>query len=143
MKNLQGYQSSNHTASAGGMALVSDGEVVVFDDIDDNWTQNLRLDLPNINAPAALPPTSMVDDDDDDLLLQHQQQQLLQQQLQQQHQAKSPPEPLSSSLCSSPSPTTTYHRNATDFFKVWFLLNCLFTFFFYLKSLTLSRVFVT
>ncbi|XP_031777781.1 serine-rich adhesin for platelets isoform X11 [Nasonia vitripennis] len=106
-----GYQSSNHNATSGrNMALVSDGEVVVFDDIDDNW-QNLRLDLgPSSNATTSQQQSHGASAiADDDLLLQshHHQQQ-----------GRTPPEPLSSSICSSPSPTTTYHRNSSDFFKV-------------------------
>ncbi|XP_023247225.1 uncharacterized protein LOC106644142 isoform X4 [Copidosoma floridanum] len=104
-----GYQSSNHktplvrhVSGPPGMALVNDGEVVVFDDIDDNW-QNLRLDLGSTNAPTT---TSSAQQHVDELFLQHQQQ------------TRTPPEPLSSSLCSSPSPTTTYHRNTSDFFKM-------------------------
>ncbi|KAJ8667442.1 hypothetical protein QAD02_009105, partial [Eretmocerus hayati] len=114
-----GYQTSNHNATLGrgitsGMSLVNDGEVVVFDDIDDNW-QDLRLELGSSNttgimtASNTLPSSGSLLADNDDLLLLHQQQQ------QHQQQSRTPP---SSSLCSSPSPTTTYHRNTSDFFKV-------------------------
>ena len=114
----QGYQSSNHNATpartgtaAGGMSLVSDGEVVVFDDIDDNWA-GLRLDLGSSSTTASQLHGGPGVLADDDALFQQQQQQ------HQQQQGRTPPEPLSSSLCSSPSPTTTYHRNSSDFFKV-------------------------
>ncbi|XP_011502751.1 PREDICTED: uncharacterized protein LOC105366119 [Ceratosolen solmsi marchali] len=101
-----GYQSSNYnTTHPNNMAIVRDGEVVVFDDIDDNW-QNLRLEFNSTNTPT----THTIDEQL--ILQQHHHQQ------QHQNQGRTPPEPLSSSLCSSPSPTRTYHRTTSDFFKV-------------------------
>ncbi|XP_044016997.1 uncharacterized protein LOC122858276 isoform X3 [Aphidius gifuensis] len=93
-KNCLDYQSNN-TTPAKSMAIVSDGEVVVFDDIDDNW-QNLRerLDINTTNT------TKINTTDKDD----NQQRRIIQ-------------EPLGSSVGSSPSPTS-FTRTTSDFFKV-------------------------
>ncbi|XP_006623906.1 uncharacterized protein LOC102678519 isoform X15 [Apis dorsata] len=95
-KSCIDYQSS-HTTPARSMAIVSDGEVVVFDDIDDNW-QNLPLDLTN--------NTNQVTSTNLNLETEGSQKGCI------------PPEPLSSSIESTPSPTTAYHRNTSEFFKV-------------------------
>ncbi|XP_051173849.1 uncharacterized protein LOC127289758 isoform X5 [Leptopilina boulardi] len=92
-KNCIDYQS-NHTTPARSMAIVSDGEVVVFDDIDDNW-QGLRLDLGSTN-------TSQINNTNSDLGVDDT------------HRGRIPPEPPSSSVGSSP----TFHQNSTEFFKV-------------------------
>ncbi|XP_057323781.1 uncharacterized protein LOC130666622 isoform X3 [Microplitis mediator] len=108
-KNCIDYQS-NHTTPARSMAIVSDGEVVVFDDIDDNW-QGLRLDLGTTNnttTNSQINTTSYLNSDQDDV----------QQQQQQQRSSRIPPEPPGSSVGSSPSPTSMYPRNTSDFFKV-------------------------
>ncbi|XP_011298370.1 uncharacterized protein [Fopius arisanus] len=94
-KNCVDYQS-NHTTPARSMAIVSDGEVVVFDDIDDNW-QGLRLDLGTTNAQQVI-NTSLNSEQEDVRRI--------------------PSEPLESSVGSTPSPTSTYPRNTSDFFKV-------------------------
>ncbi|XP_012277018.1 uncharacterized protein LOC105697863 [Orussus abietinus] len=96
-KNCVDYQS-NHTTPARSMAIVSDGEVVVFDDIDDNW-QGLRLDLASTDANQVT--TSGLDLETDEL-----------------QRGRIPPEPPSSSIGSTPSPTAGYRRNTSDFFKV-------------------------
>ncbi|XP_043800909.1 uncharacterized protein LOC122719288 isoform X3 [Apis laboriosa] len=93
-KSCIDYQS-NHTTPARSMAIVSDGEVVVFDDIDDNW-QNLPLDLTN--------NTNQVTSTNLNLETEGSQKGCI------------PPEP--SSIESTPSPTTAYHRNTSEFFKV-------------------------
>ncbi|XP_014222639.1 uncharacterized protein LOC106649641 isoform X12 [Trichogramma pretiosum] len=89
------YPTSNHNTTPGrmnsrGLSLVNDGEVVVFDDIDDNW--------------MSITATSLQQQHDEML---------------QSHSAslktRTPP---SSSACSTPSPGATYHRNSTDFFKM-------------------------
>ncbi|XP_076224628.1 uncharacterized protein LOC116432350 isoform X3 [Nomia melanderi] len=92
------YQS-NHTTPARSMAIVSDGEVVVFDDIDDNW-QNLRLDLSSNNSNQVTSNTNINHESEES------------------QRGRIPPEPLSSSIGSTPSPTTAYHRNTSEFFKV-------------------------
>ncbi|XP_015127071.1 uncharacterized protein LOC107048400 isoform X5 [Diachasma alloeum] len=94
-KNCVDYQS-NHTTPARSMAIVSDGEVVVFDDIDDNW-QGLRLDLGTTNT-QQVNNTCLNSEQDDGRRI--------------------PSEPLESSVGSTPSPTSTYPRNTSDFFKV-------------------------
>ncbi|XP_035717811.1 uncharacterized protein LOC118439795 isoform X6 [Vespa mandarinia] len=96
-KNCVDYQS-NHTTPARSMAIVSDGEVVVFDDIDDNW-QGLRLDLASNNTTQVT--TTNIDLETED-----------------QQRGRIPPEPPSSSVGSTPSPTTAYHHNTSEFFKV-------------------------
>ncbi|XP_033330598.2 uncharacterized protein LOC117222785 isoform X1 [Megalopta genalis] len=96
-KSCIDYQS-NHTTPARSMAIVSDGEVVVFDDIDDNW-QNLRLDLSSNNTNQVTSTN-------------------LNHESEESQRGRIPPEPLSSSIGSSPSPTTAYHRNTSEFFKV-------------------------
>lgn len=95
-KNCVDYQS-NHTTPARSMAIVSDGEVVVFDDIDDNW-QGLRLDLGSSNTSQINTSLDLGSDET--------------------HRGRIPPEPPSSSVGSSPSPTQTYHHSSSDFFKV-------------------------
>lgn len=113
-KNCIDYQS-NHTTPARSMAIVSDGEVVVFDDIDDNW-QGLRLDLGTTNnttTNSQINTTSYLNSDQDDVQ---------QQQQQQQRSSRIPPEPPGSSVGSSPSPTSMYPRNTSDFFKVHYIL---------------------
>ncbi|XP_026294705.1 uncharacterized protein LOC412594 isoform X6 [Apis mellifera] len=95
-KNCIDYQS-NHTTPARSMAIVSDGEVVVFDDIDDNW-QNLPLDLTNNTNQVTSTNLSLETEES--------------------QKGRIPPEPLSSSIESTPSPTTAYHRNTSEFFKV-------------------------
>lgn len=94
-KSCVDYQA-NHNTPARSMAIVSDGEVVVFDDIDDNW-QGLRLDLATNNTNQV---TSLDLETDDS------------------HRGRVAPEPPSSSVGSTPSPTTAYHRNTSEFFKV-------------------------
>ncbi|XP_043686780.1 uncharacterized protein LOC122638130 isoform X7 [Vespula pensylvanica] len=96
-KNCVDYQS-NHTTPARSMAIVSDGEVVVFDDIDDNW-QGLRLDLASNNTTQIT--TTNIDLETEDP-----------------QRGRIPPEPPSSSVGSTPSPTTAYHHNTSEFFKV-------------------------
>ncbi|XP_043525289.1 serine-rich adhesin for platelets-like isoform X6 [Frieseomelitta varia] len=96
-KSCIDYQS-NHTTPARSMAIVSDGEVVVFDDIDDNW-QNLRLDLTSSNTNQVTPINLNLETEES-------------------QRGRIPPEPLSSSIGSTPSPTTAYHRNTSEFFKV-------------------------
>ncbi|XP_076301142.1 uncharacterized protein LOC143219157 isoform X2 [Lasioglossum baleicum] len=96
-KSCIDYQS-NHTTPARSMAIVSDGEVVVFDDIDDNW-QNLRLDLSSNNTNQVTSTN-------------------LNHESEESQRGRIPPEPLSSSIGSTPSPTTAYHRNTSEFFKV-------------------------
>ncbi|CAL7941445.1 unnamed protein product [Xylocopa violacea] len=96
-KSCIDYQS-NHTTPARSMAIVSDGEVVVFDDIDDNW-QNLRLDLTSNNT-NQVPSTNLNLESEES------------------QRGRIPPEPLSSSIGSTPSPTTAYHCNTSEFFKV-------------------------
>ncbi|XP_060817549.1 uncharacterized protein LOC132908030 isoform X7 [Bombus pascuorum] len=96
-KSCIDYQS-NHTTPARSMAIVSDGEVVVFDDIDDNW-QNLRLDLTSNNTNQVTPTNLSLETEES-------------------QRGRIPPEPLSSSIGSTPSPTTAYHRNTSEFFKV-------------------------
>ncbi|XP_048269822.1 uncharacterized protein LOC100650027 isoform X10 [Bombus terrestris] len=96
-KSCIDYQS-NHTTPARSMAIVSDGEVVVFDDIDDNW-QNLRLDLTSNNTNQVTPTNLSLE-------------------IEESQRGRIPPEPLSSSIGSTPSPTTAYHRNTSEFFKV-------------------------
>lgn len=96
-KSCVDYQS-NHNTPARSMAIVSDGEVVVFDDIDDNW-QGLRLDLASSNTNQVT--TTNLDLETDDL-----------------QRGRIAPEPPSSSVGSTPSPTTAYHRNTSEFFKV-------------------------
>lgn len=103
--NCLDYQSNN-TTPARSMAIVSDGEVVVFDDIDDNW-QGLRLDLNNTTTTQVNSICLNSSDQDDN----QQRRNIIQ-------------EPIGgSSLCSSPSPTS-FPRNTSDFFKVfnWFIL---------------------
>ncbi|XP_061928071.1 uncharacterized protein LOC107992898 isoform X10 [Apis cerana] len=95
-KSCIDYQS-NHTTPARSMAIVSDGEVVVFDDIDDNW-QNLPLDLTNNTNQVTSTNLSLETEES--------------------QKGRIPPEPLSSSIESTPSPTTAYHRNTSEFFKV-------------------------
>ncbi|XP_020287639.1 uncharacterized protein LOC109856598, partial [Pseudomyrmex gracilis] len=95
-KSCIDYQS-NHNTPARSMAIVSDGEVVVFDDIDDNW-QGLRLDLASNNTNQV---TTNLDLETDDS-----------------QRGRIAPEPPSSSVGSTPSPTTAYHRNTSEFFKV-------------------------
>lgn len=95
-KNCIDYQS-NHTTPARSMAIVSDGEVVVFDDIDDNW-QNLPLDLTNNTNQVTSTNLNLETEES--------------------QKGRIPPEPLSSSIESTPSPTTAYHRNTSEFFKV-------------------------
>ncbi|XP_043263245.1 uncharacterized protein LOC122403668 isoform X3 [Colletes gigas] len=90
------YQS-NHTTPARSMAIVSDGEVVVFDDIDDNW-QNLRLDLTSNNTNQVTSTNLNLESEES-------------------QRGRIPPEPPSSSIGSTPSPTTAY-RNTSEFFKV-------------------------
>lgn len=99
-KNCIDYQS-NHTTPARSMAIVSDGEVVVFDDIDDNW-QNLPLDLTNNTNQVTSTNLSLETEES--------------------QKGRIPPEPLSSSIESTPSPTTAYHRNTSEFFKVFYLI---------------------
>lgn len=99
-KSCLDYQS-NHTTPARSMAIVSDGEVVVFDDIDDNW-QNLRLDLSSNNTNQVTSTNINLETEES-------------------QRGRIPPEPLSSSIGSTPSPTTAYHRNTSEFFKVFFL----------------------
>ncbi|XP_014468510.1 PREDICTED: uncharacterized protein LOC106741233 [Dinoponera quadriceps] len=94
-KSCVDYQS-NHNTPARSMAIVSDGEVVVFDDIDDNW-QGLRLDLASSNTNQIT--TTGLDLETDE-------------------RGRIAPEPPSSSVGSTPSPTTAYHRNTSEFFKV-------------------------
>ncbi|XP_066584859.1 serine-rich adhesin for platelets-like isoform X3 [Prorops nasuta] len=94
-KNCVDYQS-NHTTPARSMAIVSDGEVVVFDDIDDHW-QGLRIDLNNTNQHIKTN---------------------LELETEESQRSRIPTEPLSSSVGSTPSPTTAYHRNTSEFFKV-------------------------
>ncbi|XP_020709256.2 uncharacterized protein LOC105687945 isoform X3 [Athalia rosae] len=94
-KNCVDYQS-NHTTPARSMAIVNDGEVVVFDDIDDNW-QGLRLDLGPTNATQNTTDNLDIDTEDSQRGRMH-------------------PEPPGSSVGSTPSPA--YHRNTSDFFKV-------------------------
>ncbi|XP_032684903.1 uncharacterized protein LOC116850552 isoform X4 [Odontomachus brunneus] len=96
-KSCVDYQS-NHNTPARSMAIVSDGEVVVFDDIDDNW-QGLRLDLASSNTNQIT--TTNLDLETDDS-----------------QRGRIAPEPPSSSVGSTPSPTTAYHRNTSEFFKV-------------------------
>ncbi|XP_036140596.1 uncharacterized protein LOC105831729 isoform X8 [Monomorium pharaonis] len=96
-KSCVDYQS-NHNTPARSMAIVSDGEVVVFDDIDDNW-QGLRLDLASNNTNQVM--TTSLDLETDDS-----------------QRGRIAPEPPSSSVGSTPSPTTAYHRNTSEFFKV-------------------------
>ncbi|XP_025163830.1 uncharacterized protein LOC105192582 isoform X5 [Harpegnathos saltator] len=96
-KSCVDYQS-NHNTPARSMAIVSDGEVVVFDDIDDNW-QGLRLDLASSNTNQITTTSLDVETDDS-------------------QRGRIAPEPPSSSVGSTPSPTTAYHRNTSDFFKV-------------------------
>ncbi|XP_053984535.1 uncharacterized protein LOC128879428 isoform X6 [Hylaeus volcanicus] len=96
-KSCIDYQS-NHTTPARSMAIVSDGEVVVFDDIDDNW-QNLRLDLTSNNTNQVTSTNLNLESEES-------------------QRGRIPPEPLSSSIGSTPSPTTAYHRNTSEFFKV-------------------------
>ncbi|XP_025986281.1 uncharacterized protein LOC105196047 isoform X7 [Solenopsis invicta] len=96
-KSCVDYQS-NHNTPARSMAIVSDGEVVVFDDIDDNW-QGLRLDLASSNTNQVT--TTSLDLETDDS-----------------QRGRIAPEPPSSSVGSTPSPTTAYHRNSSEFFKV-------------------------
>ncbi|XP_018366544.1 PREDICTED: uncharacterized protein LOC108763420 isoform X9 [Trachymyrmex cornetzi] len=96
-KSCVDYQS-NHNTPARSMAIVSDGEVVVFDDIDDNW-QGLRLDLASSNTNQVT--TTNLDLETDDS-----------------QRGRIAPEPPSSSVGSTPSPTTAYHRNTSEFFKV-------------------------
>lgn len=98
-KNCIDYQS-NHTTPARSMAIVSDGEVVVFDDIDDNW-QGLRLDLGTTNVGQAATGCLDADRDDD-----------------RQHRNRVQNDRPSSSVGSTPSPTPTYPRNTSEFFKV-------------------------
>ncbi|XP_046597868.1 uncharacterized protein LOC107221262 isoform X14 [Neodiprion lecontei] len=95
-KNCVDYQS-NHTTPARSMAIVSDGEVVVFDDIDDNW-RGLRLDLGPTNA-GQQNTTDNIDIETEDS-----------------QRGRMHPEPPGSSVGSTPSPA--YHRNTSDFFKV-------------------------
>ena len=95
-KNCVDYQS-NHTTPARSMAIVSDGEVVVFDDIDDNW-QGLRLDLGPTNTSQISTSLNLGTDDT--------------------HRSRIPPDPPSSSVGSTPSPTATYQQNSSDFYKV-------------------------
>ncbi|XP_015603632.1 uncharacterized protein LOC107271759 isoform X11 [Cephus cinctus] len=95
-KNCVDYQS-NHTTPARSMAIVSDGEVVVFDDIDDNW-QGLRLDLGSSNADQVGDSLDLETDET--------------------RRGRMHPEPPSSSVGSTPSPTPPHHRNTSDFFKV-------------------------
>ncbi|XP_046747174.1 uncharacterized protein LOC124411788 isoform X9 [Diprion similis] len=95
-KNCVDYQS-NHTTPARSMAIVSDGEVVVFDDIDDNW-RGLRLDLGSTNA-GQQNTTDNIDIETEDS-----------------QRGRMHPEPPGSSVGSTPSPA--YHRNTSDFFKV-------------------------
>ncbi|XP_014607419.1 PREDICTED: uncharacterized protein LOC106788567 isoform X7 [Polistes canadensis] len=96
-KNCVDYQS-NHTTPARSMAIVSDGEVVVFDDIDDNW-QGLRLDLASNNTTQVTTTNLDLETEDPP-------------------RGRIPPEPPSSSVGSTPSPTTAYHHNTSEFFKV-------------------------
>ncbi|XP_076177259.1 uncharacterized protein LOC143151727 isoform X2 [Ptiloglossa arizonensis] len=96
-KSCIDYQS-NHTTPARSMAIVSDGEVVVFDDIDDNW-QNLRLDITSNNANQVTSTNLNLESEES-------------------QRGRIPPEPLSSSIGSTPSPTTASHRNTSEFFKV-------------------------
>lgn len=98
-KNCLDYQS-NHTTPARSMAIVSDGEVVVFDDIDDNW-QGLRLDLGSNNSGQQNNTDNIVDIDTENS-----------------QRGRIHPEPPGSSVGSTPSPA--YHRNTSDFFKVKF-----------------------
>uniref|UniRef100_A0ABD2VU22 Protein lin-10 n=1 Tax=Trichogramma kaykai TaxID=54128 RepID=A0ABD2VU22_9HYME len=89
------YPTSNHNTTPGrmnsrGLSLVNDGEVVVFDDIDDNW--------------MSITATSLQQQHDE--MLQSHSVSL---------KTRTPP---SSSACSTPSPGATYHRNSTDFFKM-------------------------
>ncbi|XP_072752038.1 uncharacterized protein [Anoplolepis gracilipes] len=96
-KSCIDYQS-NHNTPARSMAIVSDGEVVVFDDIDDNW-QELRLDLASSNTNQITATSVDLETDDS-------------------QRGRIAPEPPSSSVGSTPSPTTAYHRNTSEFFKV-------------------------
>ncbi|XP_071553723.1 uncharacterized protein [Temnothorax nylanderi] len=96
-KSCVDYQS-NHNTPARSMAIVSDGEVVVFDDIDDNW-QGLRLDLASSNTNQVTTTSLELEIDDS-------------------QRGRVAPEPPSSSVGSTPSPTTAYHRNTSEFFKV-------------------------
>ncbi|XP_077255901.1 uncharacterized protein LOC143893877 isoform X10 [Temnothorax americanus] len=96
-KSCVDYQSNRNTP-ARSMAIVSDGEVVVFDDIDDNW-QGLRLDLASSNTNQVT--TTSLDLEIDDS-----------------QRGRVAPEPPSSSVGSTPSPTTAYRRNTSEFFKV-------------------------
>ncbi|OAD51866.1 hypothetical protein WN48_04276, partial [Eufriesea mexicana] len=96
-KSCIDYQSNN-TTPARSMAIVSDGEVVVFDDIDDNW-QNLRLDLTSNNTNQVTSTNLNLETEES-------------------QRGRIPPEPLSSSIGSTPSPTTPYHHNTSEFFKV-------------------------
>ncbi|XP_011341995.1 uncharacterized protein LOC105282033 isoform X8 [Ooceraea biroi] len=96
-KSCVDYQS-NHNTPARSMAIVSDGEVVVFDDIDDNW-QGLRLDLASSNTNQVTATSLDLETDDS-------------------QRGRIAPEPPSSSVGSTPSPTTAYHRNTSEFFKV-------------------------
>lgn len=95
-KSCVDYQS-NHNTPARSMAIVSDGEVVVFDDIDDNW-QGLRLDLASNNTNQITSNLHLETDDS--------------------QRGRIASEPPSSSVGSTPSPTTAYHRNTSEFFKV-------------------------
>ncbi|XP_011056275.1 PREDICTED: uncharacterized protein LOC105147129 isoform X6 [Acromyrmex echinatior] len=97
-KSCVDYQS-NHNTPARSMAIVSDGEVVVFDDIDDNWKGGLRFNLPSSNTNQVT--TTNLDLETDDS-----------------QRGRIAPEPPSSSVGSTPSPTTAYHRNTSEFFKV-------------------------
>lgn len=96
------YQSNHTTPARSSMAIVSDGEVVVFDDIDDNW-QGLRLDLGTNNSSPGIQGNNLEESlgeaDPEDA-----------------HRGRMHPEPPGSSVGSTPSPA--YHRNASDFFKV-------------------------
>lgn len=110
-KNCLDYHSNN-TTPAKSMAIVSDGEVVVFDDIDDNW-QSLRdrLDINTTNTTKI----NTADKDD------NQQRRIIQ-------------EPLGSSVGSSPSPTS-FTRTTSDFFKVILFVNYLFIYHYHLDVL--------
>lgn len=103
-KNCVDYQSNN-TTPARSMAIVSDGEVVVFDDIDDSW-QGLKLDLGSTNMTQVNRKCLTTEQDE------------IHEECEESGEHGITVKQTSSIVGSTPSPTTIYPTNTSDFFKV-------------------------
>ncbi|KAK0173727.1 hypothetical protein PV328_006879 [Microctonus aethiopoides] len=86
------------------MAIVSDGEVVVFDDIDDSW-QGLKLDLGSTNMTQVNRKCLTTEQDE------------IHEECEESGEHGIAVKQTGSIVGSTPSPTTIYPTNTSDFFK--------------------------